>query len=214
MNCFYALRPLILASGSPRRRELLASAGVAFQARPSPLEPEPLPGEAPAAYARRAARSKAEAVLRLLEAEEQGAALLAADTIVTLDGRILGKPASPSQALEMLRFLAGRAHTVITACCLFPSGRASPAPVEFARKSRVSFWNPPPEALQVYAHGPDPLDKAGGYAAQGGGTMLVRSVSGSWSNVVGLPLSETLEVLLANGIIAPSPAGAEGPCSG
>ncbi|MCL1888968.1 MAG: Maf family protein [Desulfovibrionaceae bacterium] len=201
MSFFHALRPLILASGSPRRRDLLRSAGLEFRIRAAPLEVTPETGEDPGHYASRAARGKAWAVLDLLAGEERQAAILAADTIVALDGRILGKPASRAEALEMLSALAGRTHTVITACALLPSGEKDGL-VEFMAGSQVTFWNPPPGALHNYAAGDEPLDKAGAYAAQGSGSMLIRSLSGSWTNVVGLPLSETLDALLAHKVIA------------
>jgi len=204
MNFFHALRPLILASGSPRRRDLLRSAGLEFSIRAAPLEVTPETGEEPGHYARRAAKGKALAVLGLLADEERLAAILAADTIVTLDGRILGKPANRAEALEMLRALAGRTHTVITACALLPSGEKD-ALVEFMAGSQVTFWDPPQGLLQNYAAGDEPMDKAGAYAAQGNGSMLLRSLSGSWTNVVGLPLSETLDALLEHRVIAPNP---------
>ena len=210
MKLFRALRPLILASASPRRQELLKSAGLRFKVVHSPHEEKPLPGEAAADYARRAARGKAEATLALLGSKDQKAALLAADTIVLLDGRILGKPACGEEALTMLRALAGRAHTVITACCLYPLVAEPSEPVEFALQSRVSLWAAPQALLAAYAAGPEPLDKAGGYAVQGAGAMLTRAIEGSWSNVVGLPLSETLEHLLACGVIALRGAEARG----
>jgi septum formation protein len=200
---FRSLRPLILASGSLRRQDLLRSAGFAFSVRPSPLEEKkPLPGENPAEYARRAARAKAEAVLAGLDPEEAGSAVLSGDTIVVLEGRILGKPASRALALEMLQSLAGREHTVITACCLLFWEGSKRRQAEFHLESRVSMWAAPPALLRAYAAGPEPMDKAGGYALQGSGGMLIRSVEGSWSNVLGLPLSEVIECLLEYGIIA------------
>ncbi|MDR2050474.1 MAG: Maf family protein [Deltaproteobacteria bacterium] len=200
---FRNLRPLILASGSLRRRELLGSAGLAFRVLPSPAkEKKPLPGENPAEYARRTARAKAEAVLDGLGAEEAESAVLAGDTIVVLEGKILGKPASHAQALEMLRSLAGKTHTVVTACCLLFREKGESRRLEFHRESRVSMWDAPPALLLAYSAGDEPMDKAGAYALQGGGGVLIRSVEGSCSNVLGLPLSEVMECLLECGIIA------------
>lgn len=166
----------------------------------------PLPGEKPGAYASRAARGKAEAALALLPSIEKtgeaGAAILAGDTIVVLDGRILGKPSSPDEALEMLTALAGRAHTVITACCLLRLERQSVSRAEFAARSRVYMWKPPQALLCAYAAGVEPLDKAGAYALQGEGAFLVRRVEGSCSNVIGLPLSEVIERLLDYRVIS------------
>ncbi|MDR1126141.1 MAG: Maf family nucleotide pyrophosphatase [Deltaproteobacteria bacterium] len=196
--------PLVLASGSPRRRELLGLLGLAFSVRLAPGEAVPRPGESGPAYAARAAREKALAVREILLVEGAGqaggAAVLAADTIVLLDGEIFGKPADYEESFAMLRRLAGRAHQVITACCLLlPEGSAA----TLSLTSRVTFWDAPEEALQAYARSGETLDKAGSYAIQGQGGFMVRRIEGSWSNVVGLPVSELVELMLARGLIAP-----------
>lgn len=204
MAVFKNITPLVLASGSPRRRELLGLLGLAFSVHPAPGEAVPDPGESGPAYAARAAREKALAVraARLrAEPEAPRAAILAADTIVLLDGEIFGKPADEERSFAMLKRLAGRTHEVITACCLLLPGGAERA---LSLTSRVTFWDAPEEALRAYARSGETLDKAGSYAVQGQGSFLVRRLEGSWSNVVGLPVSELAELMLAHGLIAPA----------
>jgi septum formation protein len=156
-----------------------------------------------------AALDKAQSGLATLaEARSVSAALapapapvvIAADTIVVLEGEILGKPRDAEAAFAMLSVLSGKSHSVITGCAILDG--AADAPRLFAVESRVHMWPCPPEALLAYARSPEPLDKAGAYAVQGVGAVLVRSIKGSWSNVVGLPLAELLEELLALGAIA------------
>lgn len=216
-------KPLLLASASPRRIAFFHDLGlaVATLAPPPGAEPCPLPGEAPEAYAMRAAAAKAEGTLALLRATEDAAAalaggyVLAADTAVVLDGRILGKPRGAADACSMLRALAGREHSVITGCVFTPTDGAPPpekgtqaarpgaAPsaagikTRFAVTSTVRMWDCPAELLEAYANCGEPLDKAGAYAIQGRGAFLVESINGSWSNVVGLPLAEVVRTLLA-----------------
>jgi septum formation protein len=202
MSVFTSYRPFILASGSPRRFELLAQAGLDFTVcKPPPdfVEKKPESGEQALAYARRTATAKAGAVFNILAAS---APVLAADTVVLLDGEVFGKPSGPEHAFAMLKRLSGRTHTVITACCLLlPQLRKKDV---FALASRVTFWNCPEEFLRAYARSEEPLDKAGAYAVQGSGAFLIRSIRGSWSNVVGLPVSEVIEKLLQYGIIGVS----------
>lgn len=180
--------------------------------------PEPLPdgGEDPAAFAARAAGHKARSVARRL-ASGCGAApaaagaplVLAADTIVVLDGQILGKPGSPdprAEALSMLTRLAGTTHSVITACCLHPVNPADAGPLCFADSTRVSFADWPEEVLRAYVDTGDPLDKAGAYGIQGKGAFLAERIEGSWSTVVGLPVSQTIRALLDMGALRPRSA--------
>ncbi len=189
------LQPLILASASPRRQQFLRELGLTFSiVLPEGDEPRPKSGEAPKAYAARTAASKACRVAPACP----GAAVLAADTIVVLDGDVLGKPADPVEGLAMLERLSGREHTVITAVqAIFPDGdRAA-----FTCESRVRFHAWDRRALSAYARTGEPLDKAGGYAVQGIGAFLVASLEGSWTNVVGLPVAEVLELLLARKVV-------------
>jgi septum formation protein len=191
--------------------EFLRALGLAFTVAPPPegTEPAPVAGEAPGDYARRAALDKARSVLATLDKSQSGLAALApapvpvviaADTIVVLEGAILGKPRDAEAAFAMLSALSGKSHSVITGCAILDG--AADAPRVFAVESRVSMWPCPREALLAYAHSPEPLDKAGAYAVQGAGAFLVRSIKGSWSNVVGLPLAELIQELLALGAIA------------
>jgi septum formation protein len=198
MPIFTTLKPFILGSASPRREELLASIGLNFTVIPASGEAQPEKNEPPEAYARRAAAGKALAVQNSLDAGKQCLPILSADTIVVLDKNILGKPKSHGEAFEMLCKLAGRTHTVITACALRQGRRLN----ELSLHSQVTMWDTPAEILRRYADGVEPMDKAGAYAAQGQGAFLIRAISGSWSNVVGLPLSEVTELLLKHGIIA------------
>jgi septum formation protein len=206
MSVFTSYIPFILASGSPRRFDLLTQQGLAFTVCKTPpdfVEERPDSGEKGEAYALRTASAKAWAVFNRLSASSKAPSfcgpLLAADTIVCLDDNIFGKPSGPEHALSMLRLLAGRTHEVITACCLLlPKLQQEDS---FALTSRVTFWDCPENALLAYAHSVEPLDKAGAYAVQGIGSFLIRSIQGSWSNVVGLPISEVLEKLLQYKII-------------
>ena len=197
---FLALQPFILASASPRRQELLRTAGIPHEVRVAPNEAAPRLGEAPADYALRAARGKALSVFSEMGNAAKRAAILAADTIVVLNERILGKPKDHAEALLMLRALAGGKHTVITACCLL----AGSVEDSFYVESAVHMWQAPDELLSAYADTDEPLDKAGGYAIQGSTGFLIRSIHGSWSNVVGLPLAEVVQKLLIHKVILPS----------
>ena len=192
---------MLLASASPRRIAFLEAVGLDFKALPPPghAEPAPLPGEDPVLYALRAAEAKACAI----PLPSSDSVVIAADTIVVLGGEILGKPDDSNHAYAMLRSLAGKTHTVVTACVIFHQNAALHA---FSVQSQVTLWDAPPELLRAYANSAEPLDKAGAYAAQGAGTALVRRIDGSWSNVVGLPLAELFEALLEMGIIAPDEA--------
>ncbi len=179
--------PLVLASGSPRRRELLAALGWAFSVHPSPVEEEVLPGEAPDAAVRRLAVDKGRAVA----AEWPGRIVLAADTIVTVDGRILGKPVDRDEALGMLSALAGRTHRVMTGVALFLR-ESCIAEVE---TTEVTFRALSPVQLQSYVDTGEGDDKAGAYGIQGQGALLVDSIRGCYFNVVGLPLARLSAML-------------------
>ena len=199
----------MLASSSPRRQDFLRDLGLDFRVLPALTEEaRPLPGEAPDAYALRAARSKAENVRTRIAAGAEGfpgrataPLVLAADTIVVLDGDILGKPASGADALAMLERLAGRVHTVITACCLWPAEDRAPC-AWFADAAHVRFAPWPRGLLEAYAATGDPLDKAGAYGIQGRGAFLADRIEGSWSTVVGLPVSRVVRALLDCGALS------------
>ena len=192
---FIATRAIVLASASPRRQEFLRGLGLAFTVV-APAAPEPWPGqdETPQAFALRVARAKAAEIAPLYPA----AAVIAADTVVALGQEIMGKPESEDEALAMLTRLAGRTHVVCTGCCVHLPGGAEEA---FCATSEVTMHAWPEAALRAYAAGGEPEDKAGAYAIQGQGAFLVKSVNGSWTNIVGLPLGELLETLLRHGVI-------------
>ena len=171
---------LILASASPRRREILAAAGIGCRVVTSGIEESPLPGEAPEMYARRLALEKAEAVAR----QEPGL-ILAADTIVVLGESILEKPADPEDAGRMLAMLAGHSHQVITGIAIVHPGGV----VVDAERTWVRFSPLASDEIRDYVATGEPLGKAGAYAIQGRASRFVASIEGCYFNVVGLPLS-------------------------
>ena len=178
---------LILASASPRRQKLLASAQIAFTVDAPEVDESLLPGETPQAAAERLAAAKAEEVL----GRNPGALVLAADTLVALGSEILGKPASPEEAEAMLARLSGRSHEVITGVALFGEDRQE----RFHVRTEVEFRELHPEEIRAYVQSGEPLDKAGAYGIQGGAAGFVRAIRGSYTNVVGLPLAECVERL-------------------
>lgn len=192
------MTPLFLASGSPRRRELLTQIGVPFRVVSASIDETPHPDELPAAYVERLAREKARAGREQLLASSPDSAfcVLGADTAVVLDDRILGKPVDEADALSMLMALSGREHEVLTAIALIEAGRCETRVV----RSRVSFRTiSQQEAARYWASG-EPQDKAGGYAIQGLAAIFVVGLNGSYSGVVGLPVCETAELLGQFGI--------------
>jgi septum formation protein len=181
----------VLASGSPRRRELLAGLGLPFTVRAAGVDESPLAGEAPAACVRRLALAKATALA------EDGELVLGADTVVVLDGEMLGKPRDPADARRMLAAIAGREHTVLTGVALHEAaGGRREASVE---ASRVRMARMTPEEIAWYVASGEPLDKAGSYAVQGIGALFVEAVYGNYTNVVGLPLPATYRLFDALG---------------
>jgi septum formation protein len=180
--------PLILASASPRRRELLARAGIACEVVPSDVPEVPRPGETPEAFGQRLAREKAMEVA----GRRPGAYVLGADTVVVIDDSILGKPCDPADARRMLRALSGRMHRVLTAVALVaPDGALQ----EVVVQSEVEFRRLTAEEIDGYLASGEPFDKAGAYAVQGEGGKFVQQVRGSYSNVVGLPMEAVTELL-------------------
>jgi len=189
---------VVLASASPRRRELLASLGVSFDVVPSDidetLDAVPLP-EAAARLALRKARVVAQ--LRPM------AVVLAADTLVVIDGRDLGKPAGPSDARAMLRTLRGRTHEVMTGVAVVDAATGRHAmDTAISRVTMAAYGD---AAIDAYVAGGEPLDKAGAYAIQGAGGALVAGLQGSRSNVVGLPLATTAALLRRFGVAVSAP---------
>ncbi len=196
-----ALEPvsLVLASGSPRRRDILSQLGVRFSVIESGVEEPPAGGAEPEAYAGELAARKAEAVRERLHAQGSRAFVLGADTIVVIGGEVLGKPADDADALRMLLALQGRSHQVITALALRRAGGALARGI--AVRSRVTFRALDESTARRYVASGEGRDKAGSYAVQGLGAGLVRAIEGSYSNVVGLPACETLELLSAAGAL-------------
>ncbi|MFL7963667.1 nucleoside triphosphate pyrophosphatase [Pseudomonas kielensis] len=184
------MKPLYLASGSPRRRELLAQIGVPFTAIGADIDETPLDHEPPSAYVERLARGKAEAGRRALDADVDGC-VLGADTAVVLEGRILGKPVDQADALSMLLSLSGRDHEVLTAIAVLDGSRCESRVV----RSRVRFRSITEQEAMAYWASGEPRDKAGSYGIQGLGAVFVAGLEGSYSAVVGLPLCETAELL-------------------
>jgi septum formation protein len=186
---------IVLASASARRSQLLRQIGVHHRIVSADIDETPFPGESPADYVCRLAAGKAEAVRARL-AGEPSSAVLAADTTVVLDGRIIGKPADEAECIEMLGALAGRTHTVLTAVVLAREGglrQALDASHVTLRRIEVD------ERRRYWASG-EPAGKAGGYAIQGFGAVFVARLEGSFSGVMGLPLYQTAELLDAAGV--------------
>ena len=188
---------LFLASTSPRRRELLAQAGIEFTVLDVAIDESQRPNELPTAYVERLAKEKAEAGFVTVESDEN-AVVLAADTIVVLEDGILGKPQNKAQAHEMLRSLSGRSHVVMTAFAIKTHKQ-----VRVQRVNTTVFFRPlTSKEIEWYWQTGEQLDKAGGYGIQSKGGIFVSSISGSYSAVVGLPLAEVVVALRGLGIQA------------
>ena len=181
-------RVLYLASASPRRRELLEQIGVPVRLVSCAVDEQVLAGEAALDYVQRVTRDKVQAGVNQAPA---GAVVLAADTAVVLDGRILGKPLDREQGLAMLRALSGREHSVITAVAVARGSDVRLQPVS----TQVRFRPLGEAEMSAYWDTGEPADKAGGYGIQGLGAVFVAHIAGSYSAVVGLPLMETAELL-------------------
>ena len=189
-------RRLILASASPRRRDLLHRTGCAFRVIPSRTDETHCPGETPGVYVQRVAADKAQTVSQ----EQPGFWVLAADTIVTLNGHILGKPSSTEIARKMLATLSGLTHQVMTAFVLLnETGQSAAAEVI---TSEVTFKSISDAEIDAYLATGEPFDKAGAYAVQGKGRVLVDRVTGSLTNVIGLPMDEVGAALRTAGLLA------------
>lgn len=184
---------LVLASASPRRRELLTQAGYTFRVHPADVNEDALAGEDPIAYVTRLAREKAEAVFRELAGEDEGLAVLGADTTVTIDGQILAKPQDEADAARMLRLLSGRSHRVMTGVAL-----ATTAGTEVAAEvTAVRFLTLSAAEIADYVTTGEPMDKAGAYAIQGRAACWIPRIEGCYFNVVGLPVALVTQMLEA-----------------
>jgi septum formation protein len=188
---------LILASASPRRVELLRLAGFAFDVIPADVDERVLPGEAPSDYVRRLAAEKSAAVLLHLGAEAGDTAVLGADTAVVVDGAILGKPRDDADAASMLRRLSGRSHEVLTGVSL----RSGAVEAGAVIVTRVEFSPLSDLLIAEYIASGEGRDKAGAYAIQGLASRFIPAIEGSYSNVVGLPVTTVAEFVsrLASG---------------
>ena len=180
---------LVLASASPRRAELLRTAGFAFEVRPADVDETPRPAEPPATYALRVARDKALAAAERVNRHD--AWILAADTVVVVDGGILGKPTGPADARRMLSMLSGVVHEVLTAVVVRHAGSETSEVVS----TRVHFTALSAAEIDGYVESGEPDGKAGAYAIQGLGSRFVDWIEGSWSNVVGLPVATVYRML-------------------
>ncbi len=187
--------PFILASASPRRQELLRAVGLKFKTIPAHVNEDYINGESPREHVQRLARDKALAIARKYPASR----VLGADTIVVIDGLILGKPKNKTQARQMLERLSGREHKVFTGFTL--SHMASRFIKTKVVQSAVQFKPISSAELEWYISCDEPYDKAGGYAVQGKGACFIKSIRGSYTNVIGLPLCEVLEELQKSGAL-------------
>lgn len=186
---------IVLASASPRRADLLASAGLRFIVVPSRVVEERLPGEAPEQFVRRLAAAKA----RDVGAGRRDGVVLGADTEVVLDGEVLGKPRDDADARAMIARLSGRTHDVVTGYEVYDAavGQGQGGVV----RTRVEFASLSPGEIDAYVATGEPRGKAGAYAIQGRAAAMIRRIEGSYTNVVGLPLREVLETLAHMGAI-------------
>ncbi|MGZ4873425.1 MAG: Maf family protein [Candidatus Angelobacter sp.] len=185
---------LILASSSPRRQELLREIGVPFRVHAAHINEDQITGEAPGAYALRLAREKAEAVA----VQYPQSYVIGADTIVVVDGEVLGKPKDQGDAVRMLWRLSGRGHEVTTAVSMIAPGTLAKTR---ASTTKVYFRELAEDEIQRYVAGGEPMDKAGAYAIQGGASRWADRIEGEFSNVVGLPLSLVTDMLRTTGLM-------------
>jgi septum formation protein len=178
---------LVLASASPRRQELLRNAGITFEVQPADIPEDPLPGEAAKNYAERLAREKALAVAL----QRPHDFVLGADTVVVVDGQLLGKPSDAADAARMLRLLSGRRHQVITGVCLVVNGE----PTVASETTLVTVSEITEKEIADYVVTREPMDKAGAYAIQGIASRWIPRIEGDYSNVVGLPVALVYSML-------------------
>ena len=195
---FKTIKPLILASGSPRRKELLSTLGIEFSVVVPDIDESRLTGEMEEAYTLRMARLKGDHVSR----NNPSVWVVSADTVVIFKEQLLTKPTTSDQAADMLKLLSGREHQVRTGFCLCCHDQG----VSVVRSilTQVRFRPFDRDWASAYVRTGEPMDKAGGYGIQGRGGVLVESVRGSYSNVVGLPLAEVVDLLSEHRVVVPS----------
>ncbi len=187
--------PLILASASPRRADLLREAGIDVEIQPANVDEAVEAGEPPETYVRRVAEAKG----RVISEGAPGRHVLAADTAVVVEGEILGKPVSPDDAARMLRMLSGRSHQVISGVCLMKNGR--PAVETEVAVTLVEFAALSPAEIAWYVASGESMDKAGGYGIQGLASRFVTRIAGSYTNVVGLPIAVVYRMCTKAGLL-------------
>jgi len=187
---------LVLASASPRRAELLRQLGLDFVQQDSDVDESVRPGEAPFDYVQRLACAKAQQAASLIAANHRPAVILGADTCISIDNQILGKPDNLEQAIDYLTRLAGREHTVYSAVNVLWQNDSQSR----VNCSKVSMKAMTQEEIKAYCDSGEPMGKAGGYAIQGLGAMFIERIEGSYSAIMGLPLYETAELLQHAGI--------------
>lgn len=183
---------IVLASGSPRRRELLRDLGLRFEVRAPDVDETRRSGESALRYVRRMAQSKHEAMAQRFPQK----VVLSADTIVVLGKNVLGKPKNRQDAARMLRALSGKVHQVLTAVCVGARGRSC---LHVAR-TNVRFRRLSAQQISAYLRSGESMDKAGAYGAQGVGRVLIAAIQGSYTNVIGLPTAETVQLLRKRGV--------------
>ena len=186
---------LILASKSPRRRYLLEQAGLSFSVIPSDIDETTIPLSPPEVYVRVLSEAKAESIAKTYPEKW----VIGADTIVIKDGAVLGKPGSIDEARSMLKQLNGQTHQVFTGYSVLC--KAKNRKFSETVQTEVLFKNLSDEEIEWYIHTKEPFDKAGAYAIQGLGTFLVKRINGSYTNVVGLPVCEVIELLIKEGVV-------------
>ena len=194
---FTACCPLILASSSPRRQEFLSQLGLEYRVLPAIIDETPAPGEPPECFARRMAATKTEQIATVFPES----CVIGADTVVALNGSIFGKPRDRHEALTTLKILQGQTHQVITGFAVYMQQRS----IEEIQTitTLVTFDTFSENILQSYIDSEEPMDKAGAYGIHGKGTFLIRSITGSYSNVVGLPVNAIVQVLLRHHLLQP-----------
>jgi septum formation protein len=184
---------VVLASSSPRRRELLALIGIAHEVRPADIDESALPDETAEAHCERLAREKA---LALAAGAGDGALVIGSDTIVVVDGRILGKPRDEQDAMRMLRLLSGRSHVVLTAVAVVRHGRVESG----VERVSVTFRSLDDSEIAAYIATREPMDKAGAYGIQGFGATMVERIDGDYFAVMGLALTRLVRLMARVGI--------------
>lgn len=203
--------PLILGSASPRRRDILESLGIPFRVVSAAVDESTNPGEDPRRYLERIVSAKLAAVARaLIESGDFGRGVVVADTIVVVDGEILGKPRDPAHAEVLLARIAGRSHHVMTRYAISVAPNVAEPVASRTVETTVTMRAVADDTIARYAATGEGLDKAGAYAAQGIGAFLISRIDGSFTNVVGLPACELVDDLLALNLLGEFPASAAG----